>query len=681
MSIKDWFKGAKAKAMVVLGSFAMILGVGASISIASATATNEVVETKAGSALSADHLIYLTDNFTSGWSAWAGTCTLKLNTHSSSWSLVEMDLAYTNSSSQQVFVGTLPSGTTEFNFCVNTTSEGDKWSGTFSSDNLDFDSVYGNDDQEYYWSGGWSGANFDLNNVTITKYTVNYHANGGTGTMDSETAYVNGNYTVAENGFTRSGYTFQKWCNSALGEGDIWLNAGDTYVRTTSSSDALNLYPVWIPDTFRFVWNNVNSNNYIYLWEGDGTTHNTGWDSNTGTSFTANGQSYYYFDFDYKTQAWIPDYVIFHNNKGTQTGDLEVPVKSWDGAYYFYLESAADDAATLTPSVFSVSSSGTNGTVTVASYGTHSSALAVSWASEGATGYDYVLTSTTIYAGTDNSGTVLATYTSGTSGSFTMSGKFYPQIFIETIYTKTPHPYEVTIAKGTGVSSVYLSATAGATSGSASGTTFDFGTTVYGFAVLKGGYAYNTSWTTYVLVSGTANTEGAIYRIGSLTVEASGNDFGTIAATSGETAAITYAANFNTEIGGVCQEDNTTNTTTLVTKWTAQDNAYDALYGYVQYWLGKETHSSNATVTTMLAKYDYVCGKYGSNGKKISGITDFLGRNPSAPAATALNVPGPSQDQSPLTLTLWIVLGAGVAGMAAIGAAYFVSKKKKRHQA
>ena len=49
--------------------------------------------------------------------------------------------------------------------------------------------------------------------------------------------------------------------------------------------------------------------------------------------------------------------------------------------------------------------------------------------------------------------------------------------------------------------------------------------------------------------------------------------------------------------------------------------------------------------------------------------------------SSALSMPS-ATDSSPLTLTLWIVLGAGLAGMAAIGAAYVVSKKKKkRHQA
>jgi|GEM_PF-1800466 len=50
------------------------------------------------------------------------------------------------------------------------------------------------------------------------------------------------------------------------------------------------------------------------------------------------------------------------------------------------------------------------------------------------------------------------------------------------------------------------------------------------------------------------------------------------------------------------------------------------------------------------------------------------------PPAGASFIPGPSNDQSPLTLTLWIVLGCGLLGLGAIGTAYFVSKKKK-HQA
>jgi hypothetical protein len=43
----------------------------------------------------------------------------------------------------------------------------------------------------------------------------------------------------------------------------------------------------------------------------------------------------------------------------------------------------------------------------------------------------------------------------------------------------------VTIAAGEGITSVYLSSSSTATSGSASGATFPYGSTVYGFAALN----------------------------------------------------------------------------------------------------------------------------------------------------------------------------------------------------
>ncbi|MBQ6782620.1 MAG: InlB B-repeat-containing protein [Acholeplasmatales bacterium] len=98
----------------------------------------------------------------------------------------------------------------------------------------------------------------------------------------------------------------------------------------------------------------------------------------------------------------------------------------------------------------------------------------------------------------------------------------------------------VTISKGTGVNSVYLATTNNATSGSASGTEYDSGTTVYGYAELAKGYKAKSDW---ALVSGTANTEGAKYRTGS--VSAGDGNFGTISAEL-ITYYITYGLNGGT---------------------------------------------------------------------------------------------------------------------------------------
>ena len=76
----------------------------------------------------------------------------------------------------------------------------------------------------------------------------------------------------------------------------------------------------------------------------------------------------------------------------------------------------------------------------------------------------------------------------------------------------------VTMNTATGVKSVYLSTTSTATSGSASGTKFNDGATVYGFVELAAGYKHQSNWTK---VSGTEDTEGAKYRVGSITVSSS----------------------------------------------------------------------------------------------------------------------------------------------------------------
>ncbi len=68
------------------------------------------------------------------------------------------------------------------------------------------------------------------NNVTYyaqwtpNKYTVNYNANGGTGTMASDTATYEANYTTKANTFTRANYVFAGWNEKADGTGTNWTS-------------------------------------------------------------------------------------------------------------------------------------------------------------------------------------------------------------------------------------------------------------------------------------------------------------------------------------------------------------------------------------------------------------------------------------------------------------------------
>ncbi len=78
----------------------------------------------------------------------------------------------------------------------------------------------------------------------IVQYTVTYNANGGVGSMSSVTVNANQTITVAANTFTRSGYTFTKWCTDAKCSGGYVYKSGDNLVVTSD----ITLYAQWDDD-------------------------------------------------------------------------------------------------------------------------------------------------------------------------------------------------------------------------------------------------------------------------------------------------------------------------------------------------------------------------------------------------------------------------------------------------
>ena len=101
---------------------------------------------------------------------------------------------------------------------------------------------------------------------------------------------------------------------------------------------------------------------------------------------------------------------------------------------------------------------------------------------------------------------------------------------------------------------------------------------------------------------------------------------------------------------------------------------------------GAKTLLNNATINTYTPdgnSYDKTTGpKITTKANiRIEVIYNYVNAHYNASTGSwTLNIMGPAGqvESSPLTLTLWIVLGAGILGMGAIGTAYFVSKKKKK---
>ena len=69
---------------------------------------------------------------------------------------------------------------------------------------------------------------------------VSYDANGGAGTMESVTGDVGSEIVIAQNGFTRSEYTFTGWNTQADGKGTAY-KAGDSFTLTENTV----LYAQW----------------------------------------------------------------------------------------------------------------------------------------------------------------------------------------------------------------------------------------------------------------------------------------------------------------------------------------------------------------------------------------------------------------------------------------------------
>ena len=80
-------------------------------------------------------------------------------------------------------------------------------------------------------------------NVT-PNYTISFNANGGSGSVASQTKFEDTDITLPSSGFTRDGYTFAGWNTQADGNGTPYA-AGATY----SANAAVTLYAQWTCNT------------------------------------------------------------------------------------------------------------------------------------------------------------------------------------------------------------------------------------------------------------------------------------------------------------------------------------------------------------------------------------------------------------------------------------------------
>lgn len=77
------------------------------------------------------------------------------------------------------------------------------------------------------------------------KYTIKYNANGGSGTMSSQSATYDQNVTLNQNKFTKTGYTFLGWSEDSSATTPTYTDRQTVKNLSATNGATVNLYAVW----------------------------------------------------------------------------------------------------------------------------------------------------------------------------------------------------------------------------------------------------------------------------------------------------------------------------------------------------------------------------------------------------------------------------------------------------
>ena len=97
--------------------------------------------------------------------------------------------------------------------------------------------------------GGTMTVSTSVSIPALTKYTVSYNANGGSGAPSSQSKYYGKTLTLSSTKPSRTGYAFKGWATSA--SGNVAYASGASYTANAS----VTLYAVWQANTYTVKYN------------------------------------------------------------------------------------------------------------------------------------------------------------------------------------------------------------------------------------------------------------------------------------------------------------------------------------------------------------------------------------------------------------------------------------------
>lgn len=165
-----------------------------------------------------------------------------------------------------------------------------KWGIHYNTEQITLPSTSRSGYGSFVWKSGVTEYNAGdtvtlTSNTTFTaewspnSYTVNYDANGGTGTMSASSATYGVGFMTDRNKFTRKGYIFNGWNEKADGTGNAWsLNSKGVKESgknlTWNYTNDITLYAQWEPIEYTINYH-LNNGNTTYS-----TTQKVNYDSN-----------------------------------------------------------------------------------------------------------------------------------------------------------------------------------------------------------------------------------------------------------------------------------------------------------------------------------------------------------------------------------------------------------------
>ena len=190
---------------------------------------------------------------------------------------------------------------------------------------------------------------------TANTYTVEFNANGGTGSMSNQSFTYGQSQSLTANAFTRTDYAFKNWNTKSDGTGTSYTDQQSVSNLTAENGATVTLYAQWTPI-------------YTITWLANGQSHHTQTDIEGTTLEMPSAPDMNDYDAceDKVFVGWTETQIV--NSTNTQPSDLftsKSGTLTANKTYYAVFATASSGGGENTAQVFATSSLGNTNSVAI----------------------------------------------------------------------------------------------------------------------------------------------------------------------------------------------------------------------------------------------------------------------------------------------------------------------------